>query len=229
MTTHTAVKFLSDQTKHSSWNTYACLLWHLQNKPCFWSLLVGNGNKAKAVHLAAKGKQSWFEFAFSCLCNMVEKKSSEDLVLFMVYSSVQGEMQQTVPCHAMPCQPHLRQDGTGMPLWWCGLRSPLLLFCVVGNVCTKPHHICLHTDWNVFSRLHLVLIISLSVHLFLFLIASDCVSSGGLSLYTSVSPCTSVSVSVSSTDGLARHPRPPSVLPVRLWKSPDQSAHLLVQ
>lgn len=49
----------SSWRNYSPWNTYRCLLWQLQNKPCFWSLhlkwkqskgrALGNEGKAKLV------------------------------------------------------------------------------------------------------------------------------------------------------------------------------------
>lgn len=44
----------------SPWNTYRCLLWQLQNKPCFWSLhLKWKQSKGRALGNEGKAKLVW--------------------------------------------------------------------------------------------------------------------------------------------------------------------------
>lgn len=153
---------------------------------CIW-----NGNKARAVHLAMKEKQSWFEFTFSC------KKSVRiwfSLKCTVVYSQKERGVKHSRPYHAVPAPSgtqFLHQDGIGMPLWWCWWQRRLLLFCVGENVCrNKLHQIFLNSYWNILSGLHLFLITNpSSVSVFLFFIVSECVSdsmSVSLSLHVHV-------------------------------------------
>lgn len=50
----------SSWRNYSPWNTYRCLLWQLQNKPCFWSLhLKWKQSKGRALGNEGKAKLVW--------------------------------------------------------------------------------------------------------------------------------------------------------------------------